>query len=432
MKRMKHILCVLTVLIICLSAMTVTVFAQTQSFNGTVGKSESFWFHQNYDDEVEEARIDNGGVPGMSLSFPNPAAVTLSGTPTQAGSYTLYVSVYTKGQEWLQYTLNITIKKAPEIKPTEAPATEAPEVNLKPTVAAIPKVTKHPTGEKVVEGESAVFIARADYTNKYAWEITIGDAVLGVDQLAGYIGSNIKVSGANSEKLTLSNIPKKLDGARVRCRFIGAGESVYSDYAKITVIAEADATPEITKHPTGETVDEGGEASFVAKAKYAQKYAWTLIAPDGTKIDCVDAPKSFSGLKVSGANGEKVTLSNIPADLDGYQIMCEFTAGTTVCSDKAMINVNPKPTEAATEPAQTVEPTEAPTTPVQETVPQAQEPTTAPVTNPSAEDTPSAEKNGGSTALIITIIISVTVIVVAAIAAVVILKLKGQSGRFQK
>ncbi|MBR1972035.1 MAG: hypothetical protein IKA16_01205 [Oscillospiraceae bacterium] len=424
MKQCRYLICILAVLILCLSALTSTVFAATQSFNGTVGKSESFWFHQNYDDEVESASIDNGGVPGMSLSFPNPAAVTLSGTPTQAGSYTLYVSVYTKSQEWLQYTLNISIQKAPEIKPTEAPATEAPEVDLKPSVSAVPKVTKHPTGEKVIEGESAVFIARADYTNKYAWEITIADAVLGVDQLPDYIGHGIKVSGTNSEKLVLSNIPVELNGARVRCRFIGAQESVYSDYAKITVIAEENATPKVTKDPTDETINEGEEVVFVAKADYAQRYSWKLVAPDGKETSCTQAPEAFEGLKVTGADTERITLSNVPAQLDGYQIYCEFQGGTTVTGGKAKLHVIPKPTQPPTEPVPTQAPTEAPTEPVKETQPQAPAPTTA--TEPEIEETIPAAQKGGNTALVITIIVAVTIVAVAAIAAVVILKLKGK------
>lgn len=419
MKHLRHIICILAILVFCLSAMSVAVFAESQSFNGTVGKSESFWFHQNYDDEVEDASIDNGGVPGMSLSFPNPAAVTLSGTPTQAGSYTLYVSVYTKSQEWLQYTLNITIKKAVEIQPTEAP-----EADLKPSVSAVPKVTKHPTGEKVIEGESAVFIARADYTNKYAWEITIADAVLGVDQLPSHIGHGIKVSGANSEKLVLSNIPEELNGARVRCRFIGAEESVYSDYAKITVIPVEKATPKVTKDPTDETINEGEEVVFVAKADYAQKYSWKLVAPDGKETACTEAAKTFDGLKVTGADTERITLSGVPAALDGYRIYCEFTAGSTVAGGKAKINVIPEPTEAPTEPPLTEAPTQAPTEPVKETEVPTEAPTVA--AEPEIDEAPPATQKGGSTALIITIIVSVTILAVAAIAAVVILKLKGK------
>ena len=438
MKRICRISSVLLLLTMLVMVLPLTVLAESQSFNGTVDNKEEFWFHQNYDDEVESAQIENGAVPGMSLRFPNPAAVTLSGVPTQAGSYTLYVSVYTQSGEWLQYTLNISIKKTPEVKPiettasTEAPAaTEKPEVNLKPTVSALPNVTKDPTGETVVEGESAVFIARADRAKKYTWEILVGDKTMNCSKLPDYLGTGLTVSGTSGEKLVISNIPKELDGAKVRCKFTGNTDSVYSAYAKITVIEEKDATPEVTKNPTGETVEEGAETSFVAKAKYAQKYTWKLVAPDGTKIKCKDAPDMFAGLKVSGSITERVTLTNIPLELDGYQIFCEFTAGSTVSSDKAKIHVTPLPTQApTTAPSETAatEQTVAPTVVPETEIPAQTEPTVVekPDLNTDEED------SRDNTALIITIIVSVTIVVVAAIAAVVVLKLKGQNGKFAK
>ena len=420
MKKITKLVNLLVLLTILVTVLPLTAFAASASYTGTVGNSESFWFHLDYDDEVEDARIDNGGVPGMNLTYPNPSAVTLSGTPTQAGNYTLYVSVYTKSGSWLQYTLNIDIKDAPT--PTEAPPAPTEKPAEKPAAPKL-KVTKHPTGEKVIEGESAVFIARADNVQKYAWEITIADAVLDVDQLASYLDVKVKVSGSNSEKLILSNIPYELNGAHVRCRFIGAEESIYSEYAKITVTALEDATPVVTKEPTGETVDEGGEASFVAKGDYVQKYQWKLETVDGKVYTGDEAAKVFRGLQIAGANSEKVTLSNIPAALDGAKIFCEFTAGKTVSTGKAQLSVIPKPTEAPSE-----APTEAPTVPPTEAPKPAEtEAPTVPASERAEEITPpKADTGKNNTGLVITIIISVAVVAVAGIAAFVILKLYGK------
>jgi len=429
MKSVSRILAILCLLAVMLMALPLTAAADTQSFTGIVGNAESFWFYLDYDDIVESASIDNGAVPGMALDYPNPAAVALSGTPTQAGSYTLYVSVYTQREGWLQYTLNVTIERAPEVKPTETQPpetkpTEAPPATEAPKKPEKPKITKNPTGERVVEGESATFIARAENVKKYVWEISIADGVLDCADLPGYIGGGIGVSGANGETLVLSNIPTKLNEAYVRCKFVGENESVYSEYAKITVIAQKDATPVVTKDPTDETIDEGGEMTFVAKAKYAQTYTWKLVSPDGKQTLCKEAGKIFDGLKVTGADTERIILSNVPAELDGYQIYCEFTAGTTVSGGKATIHVNPKPTEATTapttEPAETKSteaPTEATAAPTRET----EAPTEAP-----APTEPAAKESGGGTGLIITIIISLTMVAVAAIGAVVFLRMKGK------
>ena len=364
MKRANTGLLILLTLLVCILPLTVS--AQSVSFSGTVGSSETFWFHMDYDSTVESASIDNGSVPpGMYLGFPNPASVTLTGTPSQAGSYRMYISVYTDTGDWLQYTVDVTIQEAE--KPTEKPA------------SGTPKVTKNPTGETVIAGESAVFIARADHTRQYVWEIAIADAVLDCVDLPGYLGGNIQVSGANTERLVLSNIPESLNNAYVRCRFVGAEESVYSEYAKIRVIAQKDATPVVTKDPTDETVDEDGAAVFVATAKYAQVYRWQMISPEDVVYDCATASTHFPGLKVTGANTERLTLSNIPAELDGYRIRCEFTAGSVVFSKSAKLHVNPKPTEATTE-ATTEAATEATTLPVTEA-------TTAPTEPPATKAT---------------------------------------------
>lgn len=419
MKKVTKYISILILLAMLVTVLPLTAFAATKNYTGTVGTAATFWFHENYDDEVQSASIDNGGIPGMKLGYPNPAAVTLTGTPTQSGNYTLYISVYTKSGNWLQYTLNVDIKDAP--KATEAPP--APTEKPAPS-AGTPKITKHPTGEKVIEGDSAVFIARAENVRQYAWEIATADAVLGVDQLASYIGGNVKVSGANSEKLTISNIPKFLDGAYVRCRFVGAEESVYSEYAKITVTPLEKATPVVTKSPTDETVDEGGEASFVAKGDYILSYQWKIESADGKVYTCADAAKTFTGLKVNGANSEKVTLSNIPASLDGAKIFCEFTAGTTVATAKAKLTVIPKPTAAPTE-----APTEAATFAPTEAPKPTSAPTEAPIPTPEKADDIAPSKDNSpknSNALLITVIISVAAVSVAGIAAFVILKLYGK------
>jgi hypothetical protein len=283
-----------------------------------------------------------------------------------------------------------------------------------------------------VEGESATFIARADNVVSYVWEIAIADASIDCKDLPSYLGKGVKVSGYNTDTLVISNIPKELDGAYVWCQFVNRDGSVTSMAAKLTVIAEEDATPVVTKHPTDETVEEGGEAVFVAKAKYAQEYLWRFVSPEGITYDCADAPDTFKGLQVSGADTERIVLKNIPVELDGYRIYCRFTAGDVVSSNMAKLYVTEKPTVPPTE-----EPTEAPT----------EEPTETPTEEPTEETKANSDKNtankdmsgkanknqkdtdspGSNTALIIVGIIAATVVALAGIAAFVILKLKGKN-----
>ena len=418
MKKICRITLILMLLAMAVFTMSFTVFAESVYFNGTVGENEKFWIHKDYDTTVVDCAIVNGDVPGMYLSLPNPASVCLEGTPTKAGTFVAYVSVTTSAGEDLEYTVTVAFDEAKA--PTEEP---------KPS-GGTPKVTKHPTGETVVEGESAVFIARADNVSQYIWEIGMGDESMTCEEYHKHNDKGAEISGYHSEKLVIYNVPMELDGVHVWCRFVGADSSEYSDTAQIKVIAQKDATPVVTKDPTDETVEEGGKAVFVAKAKYAQHYMWQLVGPDGVIYDCSTVNKSFPDLKVSGATTERVTLSNIPLELNGYKIQCMFTAGDAIASKRANLFVTAKPTEPPTE-----EPTDAPTeatigrTEPPETRPVTEEPehnnfTNPTVTQPSEHDTGSST-GSGSTLLIVGIVCAAAV-AISAITAGTILILKKQ------
>lgn len=410
---MTRVLCVLLVLVFVAAWLPNTAFAATLNYTATKGEYSQFWFHTDYDDEVNSASIDNGGVPGMKLTYPNPSAVCLEGTPTAAGTHTLYVSVYTENQGWLQYTLNITVN-VPETLPTEPPA---PDI----------VITKHPGGETVTETDSAVFTVKAENVAQYSWELLTSDGKTVAGEALEATFKGLKAKGYGVDRLELENIPLALNGCKVRCRFTGNGKTAYSNYATITVKAAKDATPEITKNPTSERVDEGGMAQFVARAKYTQTYQWELVSPQGRVYDAATAGKTFAGLNVTGAATDTLTLKNIPAELDGFQVRCKFTAGTTVTSDSAYIyvNVEEKPTEATTEATTepVVEETTAPETTAPATEPPATEEPTAPQV-PTVAETAPKETGKSNTAILLVGIICGSLVAVAAIAAVVILKLK--------
>lgn len=99
----------------------------------------------------------------------------------------------------------------------------------------------------------------------------------------------------------------------------------------------------VTKHPTGETVDAGGEACFVARASGAESTEWFIVNySGGISFTCSEAPAYFNGLIVYGLGSEMLTLSGIPASLNGFYVQAKFTGGgQTVWSDKALLTVNP-------------------------------------------------------------------------------------------
>ena len=419
MKRVCSLLCTVMLLTVLLATLVQPARAayQEYTFYGTVGKTEYFIIHSNAYDEIQEAKIYNGGVPGMWLEVSGGATLGLAGVPTTDGEFKVFITMRTEGLG------TVDIKVTVYINPAE------------PSSDGVPKVTKNPTGETVVEGESATFIARADNVRQYCWQFALADASLDVSELADYIGRGVVVSGWDSEKLVIKNIPKELNGLYVWCQFVGAETSVDSSAAVLTVVPLEDAKPVVTKHPTNETVEEGGEAVFVAKAKYAQEYLWQLVTSNGTTYDCVFIHQYFPGLKVTGATTERLTLSNIPLELNGSRIRCLFTAGDTTASDEARLYVTEKPTEPPTE-ASTEAPTEASTELFTE-VP-TEKPTDAPTEKPTEapEDTRSSSDFTASSrndkdeipqkdnTLLIVLIISVAAVAIAAIAGFTILKLQ--------
>ena len=414
MKRVCSLLCAVMLLTVFLTPLIQPASAADQeyTFYGTVGETEYFIIHSNAYDEILEAEIYNGVIPGMLLDVSGGATLGLAGIPTTDGEFKVFITMKTKGLG------TVDIKVTVYINPAESSS-------------GVPKVTKNPTGETVVEGESATFIARADNVRQYCWQFALADASFDASELASYIGKGVKVSGWNSEKLVIENIPKELDGLYVWCQFVGAEASVDSAAAVLMVVPLEDASPVVTKHPTSETVEEGGSAEFVARAKYVQEYLWRLVTPNGNVYDCDSIQNYFPGLKVTGATTERLILSNIPLELNGSRIRCLFTAGYTTASDDAKLTVKEKATEPSTE-APTEAPTEVPTEVPTET------PTEAPTEKPAeAPETPNASgdfteidsndkddspKNNNT--LLIVLIISVAAVAIAAIAGFTILKLR--------
>ena len=91
--------------------------------------------------------------------------------------------------------------------------------------------------------------------------------------------------------------------------------------------AQAASAPEVITHPEPQIVIEGGKCTFTASAKGDTGITWRLRSPDGNEdFPFTDAPKHFAGLKVSGKNSDKLTLSKIPGEMDGWLVYCCYSS----------------------------------------------------------------------------------------------------------
>lgn len=89
--------------------------------------------------------------------------------------------------------------------------------------------------------------------------------------------------------------------------------------------ALAAGKPEVVTQPEPQIVIEGGSCVFTAAAKNDTGITWRLQSPDGSEdFPMTDAPQRFKGLKVSGKNSDKLTLSNIPGEMDGWLVYCRY------------------------------------------------------------------------------------------------------------
>lgn len=166
------------------------------------------------------------------------------------------------------------------------------------------------------------------------------------------------------EKWNCTKYVKKISPAS----FTKAGEQYVTVTANLTTQhSTADFTAkikvkvyspiEITKHPGDEIVDEGGSCGFTVKVNHADKCNWFFVKGK-SEISVKDADSFFPGLKVSGAAEKHLKLSNVPVELNGWNVMCRFSNKMqTVDSNTASIIVNAKGAPEATP-----EPTEAPAT----------------------------------------------------------------------
>ncbi|MBR1457306.1 MAG: hypothetical protein IJ594_09145 [Oscillospiraceae bacterium] len=84
----------------------------------------------------------------------------------------------------------------------------------------------------------------------------------------------------------------------------------------------------ITKHPTGETVESGGTAYFVARAENAETFNWGLYNPSTDDYyTSKQAQEHFSGLSVEvqgDASDTTLILSGIGYSLNGWYVEARF------------------------------------------------------------------------------------------------------------
>lgn len=346
--------------------------------------------------------------PGMEIGLIYESEITLFGTPTEAKTYHLSGIFDTQdddGQHSTEWSVTLTVLPKPE--------------------------------KLAIAQQPANVTAKEDTLTSFSVKATGGKPPYQYE----WFCSNGKSLGIGGSSLTVEADDDK-DGYSYWCVITdSANTQVTSNKAKLTVTPEIEPL-KITKHPTPETVTEGGKALFVARADNAEKIAWELVSPGGDVYAHNEITNKFPSMVVKGGTEETLSLSNIPLGMNGWSARCVFTGedGTKQVSSGAKLTVKEKeeetepPTEAPTQP-----PTEAPTQPPTE--PPTQPPTEAPTTPTETlppividgpePDYPTQQKAGVPWWTVVLIVLLVAIAGVLAV-LLVVLRSSGKSGRFSQ
>ena len=195
-----------------------------------------------------------------------------------------------------------------------------------------PQITAQPTTQTVVVGATAVFqVATAGGPWDYEW-------------LKGGtpISNDARISGASTPTLTITGTQTS-DVGEYSVRVYGTEGQVYSEQAQLKVNA---AAPQITLHPTNQTVNVGQTVSFTVQAQGTElSYQWVK---EGT-------PLADSGT-ISGATSSQLVLLNVQGgDVGQYWAVVTDEQGQKATSEAAQLKVNAVPPQITQQPtSQTV------------------------------------------------------------------------------
>ena len=219
------------------------------------------------------------------------------------------------------------------VTPSPSPApTPSPTPTPTPTPKAdIPVITKNPGSVTVAEGSACYF--EADYVNAIwaVWHFVSPDG--GTDmtyEKAIKVFPSVQIVDGMYSTMKLSNVSYNMNGWKVYCRY--SNNNGYADTTKatITVVRSSGGStsnlPEVTKNPVSVTVNEGGSATFGADYVNATFAVWHFVSPDST----IDLPydtfaKTYPTVKVTDGMYSTMTVSNIPAAMNGWKVYCRYS-----------------------------------------------------------------------------------------------------------
>ncbi len=394
-KYLRFILSTALIAVMLLS-MSAAAFADSVVFTKNLEPSISVTAGQPVTLSVEASLAASGTsveytwyIAGQSTAS---AGNTFTFTPTQNCTVYCHVTGYTgetRCAEADSVYCNVTVTAAPTVAPTATPSD-----------VTAPTITLQPSSLNLAAGQTATLTVGAVCPNLgngvslcYQWFKSTSSNGANATQINGATGSSYTPPAATSGTTYYFVGIKAYNGVQY-------SSAVYSNVVYINYGGSVinGGTLKITKNPTGETVDAGGSATFVARADNAYSRVWRIVSKDTTKtVNAKDAPSYFgSGLTVTGTDTDTLVLSNIPASMNEWSVECKFIGAdgrTFLCTNGAIIRVRGASSSSSSSSSSTAATTPKPTYNPSAAV------TAAPTASPAASTAPNT---GDTTATTLT------------------------------
>ena len=285
----KRVLSILLSLMMLASCLPLAVSAEVISDSKTLTVGEEVqWTLMEASVSVESVTVSSGALPkGLETKQVNETACIV-GTVTEAGSFVCTVTVKYNSESTQEFYLAITVVAQPAVK-----------------------ITKHPIGEIVTEGDRTYFTASAENYSSAVWQLVSGDGktVVDADKLEEkFPGLKVDLSKneQGQEQMNLSKIPMDMDGWDVRVKFVGTdGIAVYTDSVWLVVEKFEVKAPKIDTQPRGGEFTVGDSVLLTVQATSPDEgeliYQWystssgniaTIRAIDGAESASFSVPSN--------------------------------------------------------------------------------------------------------------------------------------------
>lgn len=322
------------------------------SASGSISSYSWFFVNPSTGKKISGKKLQkNKTLKGIKVAGTNRPTITLTHVPDAMNGWLVYCVVAGSGYKVdSEYATLLVYGMDP---PETAPVTTGLEITAQPKDSGISE-----------KGTLTFTVKYTGLAEKITWGFINpkdGQKVIGKNIQKKF--KDMKVSGINKAKLTLSNVPEGMVGWKVYAHFKIKGNELNSDFATVLSAeevaalkaaeeakkkeeeekkaAEAAAAPlKVTTNPKSAGISEKGTLTFTVKySGTPEKISWIFVNPeDGKKVTGKNILTYFEEMKASGLSKAKLTLSNVPEGMVGWQVYARLTAnGTSVNSKKATV-----------------------------------------------------------------------------------------------